>query len=973
MPAFTVLSSARACAYPPAYLDMKTLLLLSLVVLSTMRLPAAGDDAMNHDGGTFPAPSRQELASALSGLPIGAADGRVIIVRYLGYRCSHCVEQLTYLNSRAADLRRLGISVVAISADPTKRWNELVRAHGIDEKVFRYLPDTDGSSARRIGAQRLINDTLRDLHATIVVGKGEIKGAVYSDSPYMDVERIIGLAADGAPAVQLATSSEYIDRYLITSPIVTTVAGPTDGIMEPIDLDFNRSPLSGRDLWVVMGDKGGHAVAVVHDATSARPTVRTRKDSRASHFMWRTLGIAMGTNGSFATAQNGEPGDGDMNYMFMGPTLWSSDTAVFASRYQNDDRRLASHLDMLHQSPWCLGIAHDSANIYWVLDARYGGISRYDFRDPHEVGGTDHRDGIIRRYIETVISPGERGQPAHVCLDRSTGWLYYVDPGKAVVHRLDTRSGIVKDTLEMPPSSAENLTEFTSVVGARMATVVSDSLKTPVGIDVVGTRLLVGDRADGRIHVFDIAGPGFAHLGAISTGARELLGITVGPDERIWFVDRATARVCRLDLAAENGLDAERDVVAARSGDTLSFVYTNATTTSASPLLKVRWTSDRTGRSTPWSALPEPLTVAAQSSASVAVVVPTLDTLSVTRCEIMEMLDKDVMGLQAATTVVPAGLRRVVVQDERNGTFDIREAVALTSRMGYVTIASDVFVSIADKLRSLKTMLWNSGSFGEISAVDEAVLMSLIDRNVDVFLIADDPLALRLESPMSGAFFRSLGAAPLGAESDDILKGQRIFTGVIGDPVTAGMSLIDCQLPRLDHQRGGKYVPNFLLRPLSASKSMMIRKGDTASGAVRMEKQTLRCIVMGINASRFLDGEQRTQILDRGLAWLEEAQNPDTVQTSVEEFDHDANAPVLAVFGSAGSGMNWRVEGAGAYGSEHAVVEVYSVTGQKLMTVFEGRLAEASGSFDTSNLASGSYFVIARTMNRRMHSTFINR
>ena len=952
---------------------MKTLLLLSLVIVSSMRLPAAGDDVMNHDGGLFPAPSRQELTSALSGLPIGAGNGSVILVRYLGYRCSHCVEQLTYLNSRAADLRRLGISVVAMSSDPTERWDDLVSAHGIDEAVFRYVPDTDGLAARGIGAQRVINDTLRDLHATIVIGNGQIKGAVYSDSPYMDVERIIGLAAEGVSPAQLVTSSEYIDRYLKATAIVTTVAGPTDGIMEPIDLDFNRTPLSGRDLWVVMGDKGGHAMAIIHNATSARPTVRTKKDARASHFMWRTHGIAMGTNGSFATAQNGEPGDGDANYMFMGPTLWSSDTAVFASRYQNEDRRLASHLDMLHQSPWCLGIAHDSANIYWVLDARYGGISRYDFRDPHEVGGTDHRDGVIRRYIETAISPGVRGQPAHVCLDRSTGWLYYIDPGKALVHRLDTRSGSVKDTLEMPPSSAENLTEFTSVVGARLATVVSDSLKTPVGIDVVGTRLLVGDRADGRIHVFDIADPGFAHLGAISTGATELLGITVGPDQRIWFVDRATARVCRLDMAAENALAAERDVVAARSGDTLTFIYTNASTTSASPLLKVRWTSDRTGRSTPWSTLPEPVTIAAGASARVAVVVPTLDTLSVTRCEIIEMLDKDVMGLQATTVVVPAGLRRVVVQDERNGTFDIREAVALTSRMGYVTITSDVFVSVADDLRALKTMLWNSGSFGEISAVDEAVLMSLLDRNVDVFLIADDPLALRLESPMSGAFFRSLGAAPLGAESDDALKGQRIFTGVIGDPVTAGMSLIDCQLPRLDHQRGGKYVPNFLLRPLSASKSMMIRKGDTASGAVRMEKQTLRCIVMGINASRFLDGVQRTQILDRGLAWLEEAQNPDTVQTSVDESDQYADAPALTVFGSASSGMQWRVERAGAFGSEHTVVEVYSVTGQKLMTVYDGRLAEASGTFDTSNLASGSYFVIARTVNRRMHSTFINR
>ncbi|MFM8770803.1 MAG: hypothetical protein ACKOE4_02080 [Candidatus Kapaibacterium sp.] len=948
---------------------MKTLILLTLVVISTMQLSAGGDDAMKHNGARFPAPTRRELASALSGLPIGSADGNVIIVRYLGYRCSHCVEQLTYLNSHSADLRRLGISVVAMSADPTKRWNDLVRTHSIDETVFRYLPDTDGSTARRIGAQRLINDTLRDFHATIVVSKGDIKGAVYSDSPYMDVERIIGLSSDGASAVQLATSAEYIDRYLTTKPTVTTVAGPSDGIQEPIDLDFNRAVLHGQDLWVVMGDKSGHAMAIVHNAPSKQPTIRLKKDSRAYHFMWRTMGIAMGTNGAFATAQNGEPGDGDQNYMFMGPTLWSSDTAVFASRNQTEERRLASHLDMLHQSPWDLGIAHDSANIYWVLDAKYPGVSRYDFRDPHEVGGTDHRDGVIRRYTETSITPAQRGRPAHVSLDRSTGWLYYVDPGAAKVHRLDTRSGKVTDTLEMPPSSAENAAEFTSVTGARISTAISSGLVEPVGIEVVGSRLLVGDRSTGLIHVYDISDTSTVLLGSISTGAKELLGVTVGPDQRIWFVDRATAKVCRLDLDAENALTAQLAVSAIVQGDSVSFRYTNNSATHT-PNLSVRWTNSRTGRATAWQSV-STVPIAAGQSNDVVVLVPEIDTLAVHTCEIAEFTDQ-VKGLAASTTIVPKGLRRVVVQDERNGTFDIREAVALTSRMGYVTIASDVFNAVADDLRSLKTALWNSGSVGEISAVDEAVLMSLLGRNVDLFLIADDPLALRLEWPMAGAFFRSLGVSPLGPEQNDSLKGQRIFTGVLGDPVTAGMALIDCQLPRLDHQRGGKYIPNMLLRPLTNSKTMMLRKGDTASGAVRYEKQTLRCIVLGINASRFMDGAQRTSILDRGLIWLEEAANPDTVATSVDDDVQPRDDGRIAIRRSGASDYQWTAAEVAPFGEEHAVAEVYSLTGQRMMTLYEGPLSLAQGTFSSSSLASGCYFVIIRTVNRRLHSTFLN-
>jgi peroxiredoxin len=948
---------------------VKKLSFAIVLALSLSGLPLIAGD--RHDAGLFPAPPLENVTSAVRGIAANGIQERLIIVRYLGYRCSHCVEQLTYLNQHEAGLRRLGVKVLAISRDHKEKWDMLVKEHSIDTTVFRYLADSDNEIAQKLGAVRVIDDTLRDLHATIAYVSGQVRAAVYSDTPYMDVARIVGLVADETAQMPTA-QSEYLDRYLAGSPRVTTIAGPSDGIKDPIDLDFNHSPLQGRDLWVVLGDKSGYAMAIVHNATSKQPAVRLKKDSRAYHFMWRAMGIAMGSNGSFATAQNGEPGDGDQNYMFMGPTLWSNDTAVFASRNQTDDRRLASHLDMLHQNPWCLGIAHDSANIYWVLDAKYPGISRYDFRDPHEVGGTDHRDGIIRRYVETSITPAQRGRPAHVCLDRSSGWLYYIDPGSASVQRLDTRSGSVRDTLKMPDQSAENLKEFTSVTGARYDTVTSTGLVQPVGIEIIGSRLLVGDRATGLIHVYDVSTSGFPRLGSIATGAKELLGITIGPDQRIWFVDRATARVCRLDIEAENELKPQLDVSTSIAGDTVSFSYVNATKSAARPSLAVRWISTRTGKTSSWAPIDVPL-VPEGESAAISVIVPAIDTLAVHQCQVAEILDSGQTGLMASTTIVPRGLRRVVVQDERYGTFDIREAVALTSRTGYVTMTSDVFVAVADNLRSLKTVLWNSGSVGEISPVDEAVIMSLISRNVDLYLIADDPLALRLESPMAGAFFRSLGVAPLGAEQNDSLKGQRIFDGVLGDPVTAGMTLIDCQLPRLDHQRGGKYVPNMLLRPLSNSRTMLLRRGDTASGAVRYENKTLRCIVLGINASRFLDGFQRTTILDRGLIWLEEAANPDTVATSVsDEPAVHQGVGRLAITPTSGGAYLWRVTDVDHGAAEHASVEVYSVSGQRMLNLYEGPISSANGTFSASNLAPGCYFVIVRTMNRRLHSTFIN-
>ena len=44
-------------------------------------------------------------------------DAPVIAVRYLGYGCEHCVQQLTYLNEHASELKKLGIRVIAFSED----------------------------------------------------------------------------------------------------------------------------------------------------------------------------------------------------------------------------------------------------------------------------------------------------------------------------------------------------------------------------------------------------------------------------------------------------------------------------------------------------------------------------------------------------------------------------------------------------------------------------------------------------------------------------------------------------------------------------------------------------------------------------------------------------------------------------------------------------------------------------------------
>jgi peroxiredoxin len=948
-------------------------LVIALAPLCQITAQVQDRAMMVHEGRGFRTPENLSYAASTIVDPAGVhpTTAPTIIIRYLGYTCSHCVRQLVYLNTYREHLLSRGIRVIAVSSDSRARWDQLVESQDLDERLFSYLPDADAQIAVRIAAQRVQNDTTFDLHATIVRVGGSITYATYGTEPDMDVARIIGSIPERAQAIPAAIESEFIDRYLKQQPSVTVVAGPNDGIKEPLDLDFNRSALHPRDLWVVTSDKRGHTMTVIHDATAAKPVIVNKKDSRASHFMWRTMSLSMGDNGAMATAQNGEPGDGDVDYMFMGPTLWSSDTGVFASRYQQDDRYLGSHLDMLHQSPFDLGIAHDSANVYWVSDAKYLGISRYDFRDPHEVGGTDHRDGIVRRYVETQIKAGERGRPAHIALDKSSGYLYYIDPGNGAVHCLDTRSGKVADTLPMPASSAENLEEFSSVTNTDQWTVIP-SLPRPIGIDVVGTRLLVGDAATARIHVYAIDGKTVTAMGYIQTSAQSLHGIVVGPDQRIWFVDNGAGTVCRLDIGTQNALSASRRVVVCKQQDTVAFTYTNAGLTTYEPTFKTRIWTAATNSWSAWSSLQYGPKIPSNSTELLTAPVRLEDSTTWYIAQITEVDSKGLEGLTATSIIIPNNTRKLIINDERYGTFDIAEAVSQTRRTGYTAITSDLFLEIAAELPYLKTLLWYAGTVGDLSAVDDAVLRSCIDRKIDVMIIGDDPFLLRTDLPQSVPFFREFGASMLGVQIVANDSGLRRYAGVLGDPVTAGMSTIECELPRLNHHRGDKHQPSVLFSV--AGGSPMVRNADDSGYVgVRYQRGTYRSIILGINASRFRDGGQRTIILDKGLAWLEGATDEDpkdTIATSVDDSHITASDDLQISAFAHGRTLHWS---ASNNGLGNITIELYASTGQLITQLYAGSDMQPAGSTDLQHLSSGCYHIIVRSHERVLHRAIIMR
>jgi len=83
--------------------------------------------------------------------------------------------------------------------------------------------------------------------------------------------------------------------------------------------------------------------------------------------------------------------------------------------------------------------------------------------------------------------------------------------------------------------------------------VVTTGLQQPSGVDVIGNKLLVSDHATGEVVIYDTEN-GFAELGRIATGTPGIMGIKIGPDGKLWYVNATNSTLVRLDPALGAGV-----------------------------------------------------------------------------------------------------------------------------------------------------------------------------------------------------------------------------------------------------------------------------------------------------------------------------------------------------------------------------------------------------------------------------------
>ena len=367
-----------------------------------------------------------------------------------------------------------------------------------------------------------------------------------------------------APAQVLASGETAAVSQFGTVFEEVVIADSSDDLSDPRDLEFH--PGRANELWIA--NRATDSITIVHNTGLENQISENRQDSNRNHFLEEVSAISFGSYhpefdwqwGSAQETRNTYCGLGSPNN-FMGPTLWPSSLDHFAMENQdNANGLLGSHIDMNHESPYGVGIAHDSGNSYWYNDGYYGELVYYDFQIDHDTGADDHSDGIVRRYSEIQMNH-YYGVPGHMILDKDTGILYIADPGSNRVLWVNTDDSTYNTQNIMGDSTQlEELEEYSRITGVEWG-VLATGLNRPTGIALEGDQLFVSLNGDGSIIAYDLAagGKGASKADEIQTSASSIMGLEIGPNGHLYYVDNGQDEVVRIDPSADSDSDGVGD------------------------------------------------------------------------------------------------------------------------------------------------------------------------------------------------------------------------------------------------------------------------------------------------------------------------------------------------------------------------------------------------------------------------------
>jgi hypothetical protein len=354
---------------------------------------------------------------------------------------------------------------------------------------------------------------------------------------------------DGGSGVGVIEPVTLVNVYTPTSKVPLSATA----------VAFN--PMADGELWALLRqfpsdkpctmtvDTGCDALvgvaAVISDATGDAPSGVIKQDGNAWHFMRRPTAIAWGDGLLFSSCGEGYTDNyEDVAMPYAGPVLWSSDPTIFGVTPKPNQN--GTHIDMLHETPYCMGLAHESANIFWAFNGDAGSLDRVDFHSPHAVGGEDHADGEVHRYVTGTLKRVPE-VPSHLAYDGGRGLVYVADTGNARVLSVDPSTAKAGGDIQV----WETLQATGAMNGATVHELVpAGALQQPSGVAFVDDVLYVTDNATSLIYTFDASGHGKR---TFDTGlpAGSLAGITIGPDQKMYITNLQTGSVERVEVTAK--------------------------------------------------------------------------------------------------------------------------------------------------------------------------------------------------------------------------------------------------------------------------------------------------------------------------------------------------------------------------------------------------------------------------------------
>lgn len=274
-------------------------------------------------------------------------------------------------------------------------------------------------------------------------------------------------------------------------------------------------------------------------------------DPGAIHDQRRLLTRRTALKSTFATCAEHRTANFSDQPFFIGPTLWTADPAIYNGARGAYDWANGAHLDMVHGTAYCMGIAWERDARYWTFNGHFGTLDYYDFGAPHLPGHYYHADAAVTRY-RFGATPLARLPNVPSNMVRFGKQLFIADSGNGRLVAFDTtaQGRFAEYHFSLPPE----LQRIQVIDGVPLHELASrqqlrerwgDAVE-PSGLALLNKQTLaLANHASGHITLLDLDGK---VLRTIDTGLGQGIGGMTALGGALYFVHMGTRQVYRLEI-----------------------------------------------------------------------------------------------------------------------------------------------------------------------------------------------------------------------------------------------------------------------------------------------------------------------------------------------------------------------------------------------------------------------------------------